>query len=59
MYYIFFKFYLLILERGRKGERDFNLSFYLLMHSLADACLCPGGGIEPTTLACRDDALTN
>ena len=32
--------------RGRKGERErnINLSFHLVVHSLVDSCMCPDRG---------------
>ena len=41
-------FYWLILDSERKGgierERNINLLFHLLMHSLVDSCMCPDWG---------------
>ena len=42
----------------RERERDINLLFHFLMHSLVDPFLCPDW-MEPTTLAYPGDALTN
>ena len=42
---------------GGEGERD--LLLHPFMHSLVDSCMCPNWGIEPTTLAYQDNALTN
>lgn len=41
--------FLLILEKGRKRERNVDLLLHLLMHSLADSCLCPerGSNLRP------------
>ena len=33
--------------------------FHLLMYSLVDSSMCPDWGLNPATLAYRDDALTN
>ena len=29
-----------------RGERDINLLFLLLMHSLVDSCTCPDQGLN-------------
>ena len=34
-------FNLLILEKEEGRERNIDLLFYLLMHSLVDSCMCP------------------
>ena len=53
--------FLFIDLRERKGhtERKINLLFHLFMHSLVDSCILTWPGIEPTTLAYWDNALTN
>ena len=51
----------MILERKEGRERDSNIDllFHLFMHSLVASCMCPDRGIELTSLACEDSALTN
>ena len=56
----FLTFYLLILERKERREREININlFHLFIHSLVNSYMCPNWGIKPTTLAYWDDALTN
>ena len=43
----FLKFFLFIHFKEKTGgekERDINVLFHLLMHSLVDSCMCPGQG---------------
>ena len=48
---IFLKFYVLIIERERKGEgggeKHTDLLFHLFMHSLVNSCMCPDRGLNP------------
>ena len=40
-------------------ERNIDLLFHLLVHSLVDSCICPDPGLNPQPLHMGDNALTN
>ena len=46
-------------EKNKKGERNIDLLFHLLMHSLVDSYRCPDWKLNPASLAYQDDGPTN